>query len=304
MGENFAIDEEIAQLASRQHGNVTRAQLNVLGLSDVAIHHRVQTGRLHRVHPGVYAVGRPATTPLERAAAAVLVCGPDAALSHSSAMTLWGFWRRWDLPFEVRVLGDRRPKGVRVHRASNLARRDTIRHQGIRVTTPARTVLDMAPRLNERQLRRVVKDGLASGRLGEAALGDIVARHPRHRGASKLRPLLEDHDDTRSRFEDDFPAFCGRFGLPQPMMNPKIGGYTVDAYFPRERVVVELDSWGFHSSREAFEDDRERDAYYLAAGLVTIRITWRRAEQQARREAARLHTILARRRGQLDSRAS
>jgi len=304
VGENFAIDEEIAHVASRQQGNISRAQLIALGLSDVAIHHRVQRGRLHRTHPGVYAVGRPASMPLERAAAAVLACGPDAALSHGSAMTLWGFWRRWDLPFEVSLPGDRRPKGIRVHRSRNLTRRDTVRHQGIGVTTPARTVLDMARRLNQRQLRRVVKDGLASGRLSDAALRDVVGRHPGHRGAPKLRALLDDHNDTRSRFEDGFPAFCRRFGLPEPIMNAKLGRYTVDAYFPRERVIVELDSWGFHSNREAFEDDRERDAYYLAADLVTVRITWRRAERQPEREAQRLGRILTRRRRQLDSPAS
>jgi very-short-patch-repair endonuclease len=87
-------------------------------------------------------------------------------------------------------------------------------------------------------------------------------------------------------------------------MNAELGRYTVDAYFPRERVIVELDSWGFHSNREAFEDDRERDAYYLAADPVTVRVTWRRAEQQPEREAHRLGTILTRRRRRLDSPAS
>jgi very-short-patch-repair endonuclease len=253
------------------------------------------------MHPGVYAVGRPATTPLERASAAVLACGPDAALSHGSAMTLWGFWKRWDAPFEVTTARDRRPKGIRVHRSRILAPRDTTRHHGIRASSPARTILDMAARLGDDQLRRTVKNALASLYLGQDALIDVVARHPGHLGASKLRPLLDDHDDTRSRFEDGFPAFCRRFGLPKPVMNARLGRYTVDAFFPNERLIVELDSWHYHSSREAFEDDRERDAYFLAADLATVRITWRRIEQRPREEAERLHAILARRRRQLHS---
>lgn len=304
MGEKPQSFGEIAHAAARQQGNLTRKQLLTLGVHPNSIDHWVKTGRLHRIHPGVYSLGRPATTPLERASAAVLACGPDAALSHGSAMTLWGFWKRWDMPFEVTVPGDRRPRGIRVHRSRNLARRDTTRQHGIRVTTPARTHLDMAVRLGGEQLKRAVKDALASPYLGEAALSDVVARHPGHRGAAKLRPLLDDHDDTRSRFEQGFAPFCQRFGLPKPTMNAKLGRHTVDAWFPRERLIVELDGFRFHCSREAFEEDRERDAYYLAAGLPTVRITWRRIEQQAEREAKRLHTILARRRRQLHSPAS
>src|SRR5438309_2012866 len=98
MGDIPRISRQIAQIAARQHGNVTRPQLLAIGLGDDAISYRVKTDRLHRVHRGVYAVGRPPAQPIERAAAAVLACGPRAALSHGSAMTLWGFWKRWDEP--------------------------------------------------------------------------------------------------------------------------------------------------------------------------------------------------------------
>ena len=102
-----------------QHGNITRSQLLAAGLDDHAIARRVRAGTLHRVYPGVYAVGRRPRVPLERAAAAVLACAPTGCLSHASAMTLWGFWKRWDTPFEVTVTRDRRPQGITVHRSTH-----------------------------------------------------------------------------------------------------------------------------------------------------------------------------------------
>src|SRR5947209_4678215 len=120
VGENFEIDEGISQAAARQNGNIMRRQLFALGLNDVAISYRVRQRRRFREFPGVYSVGRPATTPLERATAAVLACGNRSALAGGSAMTYWGFWKRWEEPFEVCIVGDRRPKGIRVHRVTRL----------------------------------------------------------------------------------------------------------------------------------------------------------------------------------------
>ncbi len=116
VGGKLGIDEQIALIAARQNGNVTTAQLHALGLNNVVINYRVKIGRLHRIYRGVYAVGRPPTTPLERATAAVLACGDRAALSHGSAMSLWGLWKRWDSAFDVTVARDRRPRGIRTHR--------------------------------------------------------------------------------------------------------------------------------------------------------------------------------------------
>jgi hypothetical protein len=300
VGENFGIDEVIAQIAAGQNGNITRRQLRALGLDDVAINYRLRIGRLFRVNRGVYSVGRPPTTPLEKAAAAVLACGDRAALSHSSAMTLWGFWKRWDLPFEVSVVGDRRPKAIRVHRVIGLLKRDVATEQGIRVTSAARTLLDVAPAIPPKSLARFVNDGRRQELLTVAALADVVARFPLHPGAALLRPhATTTQNPTRSGFEDDFVPFCARFGLPIPRLNTIVHGYEVDAYFEAERLIVELDGWDFHNDRQAFEDDRERDAAMLFYGIATIRITKRRLEADPEREAARLHAILAARRRQL-----
>ncbi len=302
MGDNYrytgvishAIDRAIAAVAARQHGNITRRQLLDFGLDDKAIARRVKAGRLFRVYPGVYAVGRRPATPLERASAAVLACGSGAALSHSSAMVLWGYWRQWERPFEVTIVGDRRPKGVRVHRSTTLTWRDVTKQLGIRVTTPGQTLLDMCPRWNDKSLKRNVNNAVHSLWLTEGQLVETLARHPRAPGASRITKLIGiNATPTRSGWEDDFPAFCEKYGLPTPVMGQPLHGYIADALFPVERVIVELDSREFHMGAIPFEDDRDRDADMLAHRFVTVRMTWERIEERPRREAARLHKILA-----------
>jgi hypothetical protein len=300
MGDNSRIELAIAQIAAQQQRNVTREQLLAIGLYDQAIARRVKGGRLFRVHNGVYTVGLPPTIPLEKAAAAVLACGDRAALGHSSAMTLWGFWKRWDEPFEVSVANDRRPKGIRTHRVTGLLRRDVLMHQAIHVTSPARTLLDMAPQIPAKSLTRFVNDGRRIGLITLAALADVAHRFPSHPSAPLLRPHVHnDQNPTRSEFEDVFLPFCQRFGLPTPKLNAIVAGHEVDAYFEAERLIVELDGWDFHKDREAFENDRERDAVMMALGIATIRITKRRLEADPAREAERLLCILAVRRRQL-----
>lgn len=292
------IDAAIAAVAHRRHGCITRQQLLGLGLGPAAIAHRVRAGRLYRVFTGVYTVGRPPVTPLERACAAVLACGPGAVLSHASAMVLWDVWRRWEEPFEVIAPHFRRRAAINTHRARHLHRREVIVHLGIRTTTLPRALLDCASRLSDRQLARAVNESLRSNYMTRSALGALLAHHPHHPSTSRLVSFVQDTGGpTRSTFEDEFPAFCGRFGLPRPIMNATVAGYEVDALFPAERVIVELDSWTFHRDRQTFETDRDRDADILArTGHVTVRITWKRIERQPGREAERLHRILVARR--------
>lgn len=286
------LHQAVVALALRQNGNVSRRQLLDLGLGGEAIKSWIRSGFLHRVHRGVYAVGRPPRTALERAGAAVLACGPGAALSHASAMTLWELWKYWAQSFEVVVLRDRRPKGITVHHPRNLHRRDVRTQRGIRVTSPARTLHDMAGRLTQKQLTRGINDALLSNFLKQSQLEELVARLP----DSPLARFVRLAGLTRSELEDEFLAFCERYGLPTPETNVLVGGYLADAYFERERVIVELDGWDFHSTRASFEGDRERDADNLGEGIPTIRITHDRLADHPDREAARLHRILASRR--------
>jgi hypothetical protein len=291
------LDDAVLALARRQHGNVTRAQLLALGLGPAAITYRGRSGRLHRVHLGVYAVGTPPSTPLEWASAAVLACGPEAALSHQSALTVWGFAKQWQTPFHVTVRDDRRRPRIEVHRPTGLMRADFRTQLGIRVTSPALTLLHCAPDLTAARVARIGADGRRAGQLHLGELSEVVRRFPHHPGCLHLIPLLDARGaPTRSEFEDAFLAFCRRYGLPAPVVNSVVFGYEVDALFVAERLIVELDGWDFHRDRHAFEGDRDRDADALAAGFATVRITWERMTRTPRKEAERLKSILAARR--------
>lgn len=246
----------------------------------------IESGKLIVVHTGVYAVGYLRPEAVGRAAAAVLTCGSAAALSHSSAAALWGIRARWELPVEVSVAADRRRPGIRIHRSSTLTGRDVRRHLRIRVTSPARTLLDIAPRLNEHQLARAVNDARLQAHLRPTELGELLERLPHHPGAPALRELAHTGQaPTRSTFEDSFLEFCRRFGLPTPRVNTRVAGFEVDALFACERVIVELDGYEFHHSKASFERDRERDAATLATGRVTVRVTWERLTGARGREA-------------------
>jgi hypothetical protein len=292
-----AIDALIAAVAGRQRGYISRAQLLGLGLDDAAIHYRVMVGRLHRVHHGVYAVGVRSKDIVDRASAAVLACGDHAALSHGSAVALWSFHERWRWhapPFEVTARSARRRPGIEIHRSRSLGWRDITVHHGIRVTKPARTILDHAASLNDRDLTRLVDDALISPYLTDNALPDLLARVPTHPSVKRFAPFIDRKGGPRrSHQEDDFPAFCARHGLPEPVMDAVVYGFEVDAWFERSRLVVELDGWDFHRSRESFESDRDRDATLLAYRIPTVRVTRRRTLRAPAREAKRLHVILA-----------
>jgi very-short-patch-repair endonuclease len=287
------IDQSIGRLARKQRGFVTRAQLLDLGLGAGAIKYRVVKGSLIAVHTGVYAVGHEPAGVIDRAYAALLACGPGALLSHGTAASLWGIYDRWWTPFEVVVSTGKQRSGIRTHRAT-IDRKDVRHHLGIRVTSPARTILDVAPRLTDKALTRAVNELRIARRLKLELLADLVARYPRHPGASRVRPLIETRrGPTRSELEDVFAVFATRFDLPPFEFNARVAGYEVDVLFPKQRVIVELDGYEFHGTRQAFEKDRERDAATLAAAFVTVRITWERLTQAPEKEAARLHAILA-----------
>jgi hypothetical protein len=294
-----AFDTLIAVLAGKQHGYVTREQLLALGVGPGAIKYRVKIGRLIPVYAGVYAVGYVQMTPVARAHAAVLACGEKAALSHASAASLWEFYKRWDMPFEVTAPSIRVRKGIKVHRSRTLTRRDVDCQLGIRVTSPARTVLDVAPRLNPKRLTRVVNDALRAPYLHLDDLADVLNRNPNHPGTKRLLAFVQDPKaPTNSPLEDDFLEFARRYGLPTPVTNTYLLGYEIDVLYPRERVIVEVDSHLFHSDRDSFERDRKRDVVMLEADFITVRITDERMKREPEDEAHRLLAILEARRRQ------
>ncbi|MGH2892158.1 MAG: hypothetical protein ACRDPM_02655, partial [Solirubrobacteraceae bacterium] len=229
--------------------------------------------------------------------AAVLAGGPDAVASHASAGWLWGFLPHHEHPPEIALTTwDRRPRHILTHRCPLLKPRDVTRQRGVSTTTPARTTLDLAPRLTKKALTRLFNDQLrAGGYLRPAALQDILARNPLHPGTKLLTPFVNSpHNPTNSGFEDDFLAFVAKYGLPTPEINFPFNGRQLDAFWPRYGVIVELDGWEFHKHKEAFEEDRERDTDHLDHGLSTVRITKHRFTHTPDHEAARLIRILRR----------
>jgi very-short-patch-repair endonuclease len=294
------VDAGLAALATRQYGVVSRAQLRSLGLSDGGISARIARGGLVRLHHGVYAVGHTVLVPRGRWLAAVLACGVDAVLSHAAAGALWDLRPSGATVIDVTVAGSggrRRRPGIRVHRARSLAGQTTVR-DGIRVTTPARTILDLAIGLDGRPLERLL-DRAELLRLADRPSLDAMARaNAGHSGARRLAATLRDHEPgttlTRSELEERFLGLCREAGLPRPRVNHHVEGYEVDFVFAAQRLLVETDGWRHHRSRASFEGDRRRDAVHAAAGYRTLRFTHRQLANEAATVIAALATALTR----------
>jgi very-short-patch-repair endonuclease len=283
-----SVDAEIAALAVRQHGVVTTRQLAALGLPQRAVAHRAAAGRLHRVHRGVYAVGHPILTANGRRMAAVLACGPGAALSHASAAALWEIRPTSATRIDVTVrsaAGRAKRPGLRVHRTSALREDEVTEHQAIRVTTPARTLLDLASSLPRRALERALDQAALMELFDLRALQAAVDRHRGEPGSAALQDALREHEVgttlTKSELEERMLALCHHHGLPRPNVNAWVENLEVDFLFAAERLVVEADSYRYHRSRRAFERDRERDAILARAGYRTLRFTDRQMRWQS-----------------------
>ncbi len=274
-------DATIFALARRCHGVVARAELLRSGVPPHVIDRRVKQGRLEPLHPGVYRVG-PLRDRHEREAAAVAACGATAALSHRTAAALWNLVPPppRQRPVHVTVVGGAlRVRGVRVHRSRTLHRRERTTLSSLPVTTPARTILDLAATTHLREVEQAFARADRQGLANRKEIERVLARHVRPRGATALRALLEQNRApllTRSEAEARFLDLVRKAGLPDPEANVRINGREADFLWRASRVAVEIDGFAYHRSRAAFEDDRTRDAALAAEGFRTLRFTWRR----------------------------
>jgi very-short-patch-repair endonuclease len=271
----------VARAAADQWGVLCLDELFACGLSRDAVSDRALNGRLHQLHRGVYAVGHTNLSLEGRFLAAVKACGPGALLSHYSAAALWGFVA-WDGRYpEVTFIGasSRAHPGLRIHRTTALDRRDVFRHRGIPLTSPARTLLDLAATLEHASLRSATRRAQSLQRVNVRQLVDVLARHRHRRGCARLaRIIATGPAPTRSELEDATLDLMLRGALAHPDVNVALwlSGRRVvpDFRWPAQRLVVEADGAAWHDNQLAREDDAERQALLEADGERVLRVTW------------------------------
>lgn len=297
MAETRELNDRIRAMAARQHGIVTRAQLLEAGLSSAAVGRRLAAGRLRPVHRGVYRFG-----PLEpepaREMAAALAGGPTAVVSHMNAGWLWRLVpTRGPGPVHVTVPGSGRSSrpGIRFHRAALSDDEREIVH-GIPVTTPGRTLADLAGVLGSREVEQAAAVAERRELIAPDELGVLPERYRGRPGIAALRDVSRERTGprfTRSELEIRCLRLFDGAGLPRPRTNVRIGPYEIDLYWPDLRVAVEIDGRAYHSDRLRFEGDRRKDAWLRARGIQVVRLTWRQVTGDGLRTAVQVGQTLA-----------
>jgi very-short-patch-repair endonuclease len=279
---------------------VAHRQLCALGLSAQQVRTRLTTGRLHPRHRGVYSVGHRKLTLRGRWMAAVLACGPTAALSHRSAAALWDMRGTPSGPIDVVSTSRHRIPGARCHRTRNLDPADVTVRDGIPMTTPARTLLDNAELEAPQRLRTLVEAAIREELLDQAELDSLLARSLGRRGVPKLAAALKAITDeppwTQSALERAFLELIRAHGLPEPRCNVFVDGDLVDAHWPRHNLIVEVDGWKYHRTHRAFEDDHAKTLRLQLAGWTVARFTARQVFDQPEYVARTVEALLSGRR--------
>jgi very-short-patch-repair endonuclease len=291
------VEEELARIAGAAHGVVTRAELLQAGVTVDEIRHRLRAGSLIREHRGVYRVGHRAPTILADYLAAVRACGDDALLSGPPAGHLFGLLKGSSPPPEVTTPTERRIEGVNTRRSRNIDPRDRTTFRGIPITTVPRTLVDLAAVLPLYGLARACHEAGVLHSTTPAQVDRVLARRPNSRGAGNLREVLGgDVRVTLSKLERAFLHLLRGAGLPLPVTNRLAGGRRVDCRWPEQRLTVELDSYRFHRSRHAWEQDRRREREARARGDEFRRFTYGDVLEDSRYLLRELRQLLLRRR--------
>ena len=274
-----ARDVALAALAAAQFGVVTSSQLADLGFSSSAISRMVASGRLIRLYRGVYAVGHSRLIPRGRWLAAVLACGDEALLSHREAAALLEVRRSERSRVDVTTPNRSRSgqRGIQLHAVRRLHADEVAEIDGIRVTTIARTLLDLCDVISPVQVRRAFEQAERMGELDYRAL-NLVAERAKGRPALKVFvPLIaEDHREAakaKSDLEARFLDLIRSHDLPMPTVNGIVGGFEVDAHWPGTKLIVELDSWAYHRGKRSFHGDRAKWLDLRSQGFDVLTIT-------------------------------
>jgi very-short-patch-repair endonuclease len=272
-------DHLVGALADAQHGVVSRKQLLAAGVGRRAITRGTGAGRLRPVFRGVYAVGHLALRREGWWMAALLACGEGAALSHRTAAMVWGLRTGPTLPIDVTTSTDhgRKHRQITTHRML-LAPLDALLRDNLRLTTPSRTIVDLAATLQGRALREAVERAQDLRRFDPNDIRETLARAPRRPGARRLHDLITvmapDKDNARSHLERLFLALTRKARLPRPVPNHEIAGRCRDFAWPDQCLVVETDGYRYHSSRQAKRRDNRRDRQLTALGWRPVRFTY------------------------------
>jgi REase_MTES_1575 len=293
----------LVALASRQHAVFSLEQLLGLGWTKGAVFERALAAYLHRIHRTVYSLApRELLSREGHFMAAVLACGPGAALSHRSVADLHGVRRDASTKIDVTVPGTshRRHQGVRLHRSLTLTPDDVTIVNGIPCATVARMFIDIAEVLPQRALERALDQAEILELFDLWAIQEQLERNAARLGAKRLRATLDEHipgsTPTWNDFEERFLALARSAGLPDPEVNAWIvvpdgePAMRVDFVWRAGRLAVETDGRATHGTRQAFERDRRRDQRLTVARWRPVRVTWR---QLTRSPAQVTETLLA-----------
>jgi hypothetical protein len=260
-------DEVIARLANRQGGVVSRAQLQARGFTARSIERRLEAGRLRLIHRGVYAVGHDAIPVRGRLVAGLLVAGDGAALSHRTAAYVLTLLPSMPPFVEITATKHRRSsrRGLVFHHAATL---DVHRRHGLPVTTPIRTLRDLAATRPRTEVERAASEAMVLKLVTKQQLA--TQQGP---GAAVLASLVRTGiGPTRSGLERAFLKAVVKLGLPEPLVGHRIGPYTVDFFWPSHNLVVETDGDDYHGHDIAVRRDSKRDVYLQLHGCTVVRV--------------------------------
>jgi hypothetical protein len=261
------VETKLARIAGKQHGVVNRAQLLDAGISDQEIKRRLGKGSLLRVHRGTYRVGHMAWSVEAQYMAAVLACGDGAVLSGRPAGYLFRLLKGSPPLPEVTAPKARRINGVRTRHSRGGDGLATTRYRGIPITTVPQTIVDLAGDLDEGDLARACHEAGVLHKTTPAEVESVLARRSNVRGAGTLKRVMRGEVHvTLSRLERRFVELLTEASLPLPTTNRPAGGRRVDCRWPGRRLTVELDSYTYHRSRHAWEQDRRREREAYARG--------------------------------------
>lgn len=269
----------LARIAARQHGVVSRAQVLALGVDRDFVSRHVGDGRLHFLHLGVFALGHQSLTDRGRWMAAVLACGEASVLSHLTAALLWRLLDRAEGVIHVLIPegGSRSRPGLVIHRTRRLPAEHRTERDGIPVTTPERTLLDLATMLPPERLRFAVEAADRASLLDVPFLIRLCDEFRGRKGVGRLRRIaLEQRGAavrTKSPPETTFLRLCLSHGIPEPLVNSRLHGFEVDFHWPDANLVVEIDTYTYHRSWAQRQRDLERDAALKARGIEVLRLT-------------------------------